>query len=266
MGRERGRRVGVQRLANTRILVSGVGSRCAAGRVRVEATTEEVPYPRRSRNGGDYRQRDTDRLGTIGEQRVAPSGAPPPKAAASRVTRPRHGRKAADMPVLKARARFLDFGLRGFTSGSLPDSQDPIRAELFSTERLEQHAESVAAQRALAEGGSPRPLSSRVRDSGRVLLRCYRELAAVIREEGAITPAAEWFVDNFHIVDDVLREVREDLPPGFYRQLPEARGGTARGLPARPRTGLGFRRAHRQPLRARDAAPLRPAPTSASSR
>ena len=135
------------------------------------------------------------------------------------------------MPVLKARARFLDFGLRGFTSGSLPDSQDPIRAELFSAERLEQHAESVAAQRALAEGGSPRPLSSRVRDSGRVLLRCYRELAAVIREEGAITPAAEWFVDNFHIVEDVLREIREDLPPGFYRRLPKLAEGPLEGYP-----------------------------------
>ena len=49
---ERGRRVGVQRLANTRILVTGVGSSCAAGRVRVEATTEDIPHPRRSRNGG----------------------------------------------------------------------------------------------------------------------------------------------------------------------------------------------------------------------
>jgi hypothetical protein len=117
----------------------------------------------------------------MGARRGAPSGAPPPKAAGSGVARSRQVRKAADMPGLKARARFLDFGLLGFTSGSLPDSQDPIRAELFSAERLEQHAESVAAQRALAEGGSPRPLSSRVRDSGRVLLRCYREVAAVIR-------------------------------------------------------------------------------------
>ena len=71
------------------------------------------------------------------------------------------------------------------------------------------------------------------------LFRCPRcclahgvELAAVIREEGAITPATEWFFDNFHIVEDVLREVREDLPPGFYRRLPklaravlEVRGG-----------------------------------------
>ena len=64
-----------------------------------------------------------------------------------------------------------------------------------------------------------------MRDNGRVLLQCYRILAEVIREESAITPAAEWFVDNFHIVEDALREIREDLPRGFYRQLPKLAEG-----------------------------------------
>ena len=70
-------------------------------------------------------------------------------------------------------------------------------------------------------------LLGRVRDNGRVLLRCYRALAAVIQEERATTPAAEWLVDNFHIVEDVLNEVRTDLPPGFYRQLPRLERGAA---------------------------------------
>jgi cyclic beta-1,2-glucan synthetase len=135
------------------------------------------------------------------------------------------------MPGLRAAGLMRDLGPLVSSSGPLPDSQDPIRAELFSVERLEQHAEEVAAQRLLAEGRSGRPLSPRVRDSGRVLLRCYRELAAVIREEGAITPAAEWFVDNFHIVEDVLRDVREDLPPGFYRWLPKLAEGPLEGYP-----------------------------------
>jgi cyclic beta-1,2-glucan synthetase len=64
-----------------------------------------------------------------------------------------------------------------------------------------------------------------------VLLHCYRALAAVIREEGAVTPAADWFVDNFHVVEEVLREVREDLPRGFYRQLPKLAEGPLHGYP-----------------------------------
>ena len=112
-----------------------------------------------------------------------------------------------------------------------PGTQEPIRADLFSPERLEEHAESIALDRVLARGKAGRRLSPRVRDSGRVLLQCYREIAAVIRDEGATTPAAEWFVDNFHVVDAVVRQVREDLPPGFYRQLPKLAEGPLQGYP-----------------------------------
>ncbi|MGH7348403.1 MAG: glycosyl transferase, partial [Candidatus Rokuibacteriota bacterium] len=64
-----------------------------------------------------------------------------------------------------------------------------------------------------------------------MLLQCYREIAAVIRDEGATTPAAEWFVDNFYIVDAVVRQVREDLPRGFYRQLPKLAEDPLQGYP-----------------------------------
>jgi cyclic beta-1,2-glucan synthetase len=53
----------------------------------------------------------------------------------------------------------------------------------------------------------------------------------VIRDEGATTPAAEWFVDNFHVVDAVVRQVREDLPRGFYRQLPKLAEDPLEGYP-----------------------------------
>ena len=110
--------------------------------------------------------------------------------------------------------------------------EEPIRAELFSAERLEQHAESLAA----AQGVTTTPrkgsaLLARVLDNGRVLLESYRAIAQAIREERAITPAAEWLVDNYHIVDEQLREIRDDLPPGFYRELPKLADGHLQGYP-----------------------------------
>src|SRR5450631_197194 len=90
----------------------------------------------------------------------------------------------------------------------LPNLEEPIRAELFSLERLEQHAESLAAAQAVTSVASAgRPLLPRVVDNGRVLLSSYRAIARSIQEELAITPAAEWLVDNFHIVDEQLREI-----------------------------------------------------------
>jgi len=110
--------------------------------------------------------------------------------------------------------------------------EEPIRAELFSVERLEQHAETLAAAQTVETGLTRgRPLTSRVVENGRVLLECYRALAHAIQQEHTITPAAEWLVDNFHIVDEQLREIREDLPPGFYRKLPKLSSGHLQGYP-----------------------------------
>ena len=110
--------------------------------------------------------------------------------------------------------------------------EDPIRAELFGIERLEQHAESLAAaQRVMRQSGRGRRLLARVDHNGRVLRESYRVIANAIREERAITPAAEWLVDNFHVVDEQLREIRDDLPPGFYRELPKLVEGPLAGYP-----------------------------------
>ena len=85
---------------------------------------------------------------------------------------------------------------------ALSEVEEPIRAELFSSERLEQHGESLAAaQRVTTTPRKGRPLLPRVLDNGRVLLESYRAVAQAIREEHAIIPAAEWLVDNYHIVD-----------------------------------------------------------------
>ncbi|MGB8414327.1 MAG: protein ndvB, partial [Candidatus Binatus sp.] len=117
-------------------------------------------------------------------------------------------------------------------AASFAHIDEPIRAELFSVERLEQHGETLAvAQRVTAYPGRGRPMAVRVRDNARVLLAAYRDIAAAIREERAITPGAEWLVDNFHVVEEQIREIRDDLPRGFYRQLPKLADGPLEGYP-----------------------------------
>lgn len=106
----------------------------------------------------------------------------------------------------------------------------PIRAELFSVERLEQHAASLAAAQSTVSGKG-RPLVARVRDNGRVLLDAYRAVVEAIDDDRAIVPAAEWLVDNFHVVEEQIRTIQADLPRGFYRQLPKLEAGPLAGYP-----------------------------------
>jgi len=131
----------------------------------------------------------------------------------------------------------------------LPILEEPIRSELFSLERLEQHAQSLAAAQTITfEISRGRPLIPRVLDNGRVLLDSYRSIARAIQEEHAITPAAEWLVDNFHIVDEQLREIKDDLPAGYYRKLPKLAAGHLQGYPRVFGVAWAFV-AHGQPIR-----------------
>src|SRR6185312_5466475 len=110
--------------------------------------------------------------------------------------------------------------------------EEPIRAELFSVERLEQHGESLAvAQRIAPRPTTDRRLTKRLRDNDRVLRAAYVAIAMSIQEERTVTPAADWLVDNFHVVDEQVHEIRRDLPPGYYRQLPKLADGPLKGYP-----------------------------------
>jgi cyclic beta-1,2-glucan synthetase len=112
------------------------------------------------------------------------------------------------------------------------EPEEPILAELFSVERLEQHAQTLAAAQTVTD--APRrghAVAPRIAENARVLVESYRELARAIKEERSITPAAEWLVDNFPIVDEQLREIRDDLPPDYYRELPKLAEGHLQGYP-----------------------------------
>ncbi len=115
---------------------------------------------------------------------------------------------------------------------SRQEPADPIIAELFSVERLEQHARTLAlAQLVTTSDRRGRDVHPRIDENGRVLVASYRLLARAIREERSVTPAAEWLVDNFPIVDEQLREIRDDLPPDYYRELPKLARGPLAGYP-----------------------------------
>ncbi|MBL0370522.1 protein ndvB [Rhizobium sp. KVB221] len=61
----------------------------------------------------------------------------------------------------------------------------------------------------------------------------YERISIASRSSQVITPAAEWLLDNHHLVRENLRQVRRDLPLKFYRQLPEI---TVEGGAVLPRT------------------------------
>src|SRR5437879_12063685 len=76
-----------------------------------------------------------------------------------------------------------------------------------------------------------RALAVRLRDNESVLLKAYRAIASAVGEGRGITPAAEWLLDNYHLVEQQIREIRDDLPPAYYRHLPKLATGPFAGYP-----------------------------------
>jgi cyclic beta-1,2-glucan synthetase len=123
--------------------------------------------------------------------------------------------------------------LSRFVRRTSRDGDDlPIREELFSIERLEHYAGELAAEHKIAKKPRRAPLLlPRLEENGRKLIEAYDSLAESIRKEHVISPAAEWLVDNFHIVEEQVREIREDLPRRYYYELPKLADGPFKGLP-----------------------------------
>src|ERR1043166_5371787 len=109
--------------------------------------------------------------------------------------------------------------------------EKPFQAEFFSVERLEQYAQTLAEQHKTVTRKGRAQILPRLDDNGRVLEAAYKALVEAIREGHAISPAAEWLVDNYHIVEEQLREIRQDLPKSYYHELPKLADGELEGYP-----------------------------------
>lgn len=118
------------------------------------------------------------------------------------------------------------------SKSTFTEFEEPIRSEIFSNVRLENHAESLAnAQTVMADPRKGRSLDTRVQENAWVLEEAYQELLESVEEKRAITPAAEWLIDNFHLVRAQLKDIRDHLPPEYYRELPKIAQGPLAGLP-----------------------------------
>jgi len=126
------------------------------------------------------------------------------------------------------------FRLFGGGGRRRPEAAHSLRAELLSIERLEEHARVLAAGFTLARDPrrKTRPFFARSGDNARVLRAAYRTLADEVHRGEFVPPAAEWLLDNFHLIEGEIRDTRRDLPRDYYRGLPKLasreRAGVAR--------------------------------------
>ncbi|WP_411281352.1 GH36-type glycosyl hydrolase domain-containing protein [Gemmatimonas sp.] len=110
----------------------------------------------------------------------------------------------------------------------------PIHGDLLGTEHLAARARAVArGQRLTDQRRALRParLLARLANTRGILADAHTRLLRAGEEGVDAGPAAEWLLDNYHVVQEHLLEVRESLPGSYYRELPELAAGPLTGYP-----------------------------------
>lgn len=115
--------------------------------------------------------------------------------------------------------------------GTATVSRGPIRSELLGPERLEARAREIARASSRVAFTEDRLLLERFERDSRSLHASHRIIAQAYVQHESLPGEAAWFYDNFHIVSEALREIRTDLPHGYYRRLPKLQEGLFAGLP-----------------------------------
>ena len=127
-----------------------------------------------------------------------------------------------------------------------PKGEGPIRAELYGLDRLEALARQLAKASVVAPDlKAPDLLLPRFANNGVVLAETHRRIVGEVDRPEGRGIDAEWLADNFHIVVDVLREIKQDLPSGYYSELPKLANGHVRGYPPGLHPGTGAGGSHR---------------------
>ena len=122
--------------------------------------------------------------------------------------------------------------LLALLSAQRAQPQAPIRAELFGLQRFARHGRSLGATHHVK---TDHPRSAmffpRLRDNVAALRRAQLYIAEQAATGYDLSPAAEWLLDNFHLIEAQLKEVRDGLPVRYFRALPVLRDEPLAGLP-----------------------------------
>jgi len=99
-----------------------------------------------------------------------------------------------------------------------PAGETSLRAELFSSAQMERFGKKLAGSHKLSPAKLPYYLLKRLSDNETVITEnCYVLNAG---KKASIMPAGEWLLDNYYLIEEQIRIVRQHLPKNFGKGLP----------------------------------------------
>ncbi len=108
----------------------------------------------------------------------------------------------------------------------------PLRSELLSADQMEDHGKNLAASHSLETGFTfDQYLLNRLAENESTLIDVRNLIINAVKEKRQLTPAGEWILDNFYLIEEHIQIGKRHLPKGYSRELPRLRNGPSKGLP-----------------------------------
>ena len=99
-------------------------------------------------------------------------------------------------------------------------------------EQLNHEARRVARRQAASAALTDAPsLLGRLPVLRQGLRQVHKRFVQSSDEQGILSGVAEWILDNFYVVEKALRQIEENMPPGYYSRLPKLEATQLRGHP-----------------------------------
>ena len=105
-----------------------------------------------------------------------------------------------------------------------------MRGELFTVEQLARHAKALAGSHLVVTRQGVNCLLARL-GQNEDILRAFNRSTIAVNPGRRITPAAEWLLDNFYLIEEQIQMARRHLPRGYSRELPRLLNSPSIGLP-----------------------------------
>lgn len=97
---------------------------------------------------------------------------------------------------------------------------------------MEQYGKILAGLHILnPKVASEQQLLSRLAENEVILLDVHNLLTEAVKSNHQITPAGEWVLDNFYLIEEQIRIGKRHLPKGYSKELPRLLNGLSAGLP-----------------------------------
>jgi len=109
-------------------------------------------------------------------------------------------------------------------------NEEPLRAELFSSDQMERFGKTLAGAHKLSTKPAKDHLLKRLADNEIILHEVRKLLTDSIKRKYQITPAGEWLIDNFYLIEEHIRNAKTHFPKDYSEDLPQLSEVSSAGL------------------------------------